>query len=279
MPLLIDEIWEIPTGCDHYAADTSYENWQARPIVAEDEPQDDAPKMVKMSVLARMSGVPSATIKHYVREGLLPEPHRPNRNMAYYDTAVIPRIQRIKELQRTRYLPLKVIKQVLDESELSHEDETIAAVIARAMSPGGEGDQRTRQELVHAGMPEEQLEWLKAIRVIAPVDGRKTETYAGDDLELLRVLGAARRAGLAPEMLPVTILQEYASALRALVRAELKMFREGVLPTAGEDLSEITQAATELSERLVVLLRRKLLLPTLRDLHREAPSSDAEPEG
>ncbi len=219
-----------------------------------------------MSVLARMSGVPAATIKHYVNEGLLPEPTRTSRNMAYYDVSLVPRIQQIKELQRTRFLPLKVIKDVLDESQLGSADETMTAAIARVMAQGSLTEIRTREELLAAGMPRGQLDWLKQAGVIVPVSGTKPESYAGDDLELLRVLGASRKAGITSEMLPITILGEYMQALQALVRAELRMFREGVIPRAGGDLPTLTEAATVLSEKLVVLLRRKMLVPTLRGL-------------
>ena len=40
--------------------------------------------LLKMSELAEASGVSAGTIKHYLREGLLPEPVRTSRNMAYY---------------------------------------------------------------------------------------------------------------------------------------------------------------------------------------------------
>jgi DNA-binding transcriptional MerR regulator len=230
------------------------------------------PELVKMSVLAARSGVPAATIKHYVREGLLPEPAvRTGRNMAYYDVALVPRILRIKELQRAHFLPLRVIKSVLDESELDSTDETAASAIARALSGASvTGETRTRAELLAAGMPVAQLQWLRTMGAIVPLEGIDEETYGGDDVELLRVLAAARKSGITPEMLPITIVGEYAAALRELVRIEMRLFREGVLPRAGADLSTITEAATALSERLVVLLRRKLLVPTLRDLARRA---------
>ena len=51
------------------------------------------PELVKMAVLAKRSGVPAATIKHYLREGLIPGPvRRTARNMAYYDAGVVERI-------------------------------------------------------------------------------------------------------------------------------------------------------------------------------------------
>jgi DNA-binding transcriptional MerR regulator len=231
-----------------------------------------------MSVLARLSGVPAATIKHYVNEGLLPEPTRTSRNMAYYDVALVPRIQQIKEIQRTRFLPLKVIKEVLDEGE-GAADETVTAAIARVMAQGAPREARTRAELIASGMPAGQLGWLKKAGLVTPVAGAEEESYSGDDLELLRVLGASRKAGITPEMLPVTILGEYAQALSALVRVELRLFREGVMPRAGGELQAVTEAATALSEKLVVLLRRRMLLPVLRDLVEGGRRAHAETTG
>lgn len=246
--------------------------------------EDEAPRpaLVKMSVIARLSGVPAATIKHYVNAGLLPEPTRTSRNMAYYDVSVVERVQRIKELQRTRFLPLKVIRDVLDESTRESPDETVAATIARVIAHDRSPERRSREELERAGVPTAQLDFLVSTGLARPVvDDDGTRWFEGDDLEMLRVLGASRKAGLDPEMLPVEILGGYAQALGALVRAELELFRKGVLPRAGDRLPELTEAATALSEKLVLLLRRKLLLPTLAALVAEEQSklhADAPPK-
>jgi DNA-binding transcriptional MerR regulator len=69
--------------------------------------------MLKMSELAEASGVSAATIKHYLREGLLGDRKgvvRTSRNMAYYPPEYVERIRRIKRLQEDRFLPLKVIR-------------------------------------------------------------------------------------------------------------------------------------------------------------------------
>ena len=71
--------------------------------------------LLKISELADQSGVPVATIRHYLREGLLPEPVKTSRNMAYYPPEFVDRIKLIKRLQEERFLPLKAIKTVLDE--------------------------------------------------------------------------------------------------------------------------------------------------------------------
>src|SRR5260370_39729318 len=71
--------------------------------------------LVKMAELAKRSGGPGPTIKHYIREGLLPGPEvRTSKNMAYYDARMAARIRVIKELQAGRFLPLRVIAELLE---------------------------------------------------------------------------------------------------------------------------------------------------------------------
>ena len=67
-------------------------------------------------------------------------------------------------------------------------------------------------------------------------------------------------------MLPTSILLTYYEALRALVQVEVGLFRDGVLPQAGEGLSALAEEATRLSERLVVHIRRKQLIPAMERL-------------
>ena len=71
---------------------------------------------LKMSELADASGVSAATIKHYLREGLLGDEAgivRTSRNMAWYPPGYVDRIRLIKRLQEERYLPLRLIKELL----------------------------------------------------------------------------------------------------------------------------------------------------------------------
>ncbi len=72
-------------------------------------------RLLKMTELAERSGVSAGTIKHYLREGLLPEPVRTSRNMAYYPPEFVDRIRLIKRLQEERFMPLRLIKGVMDE--------------------------------------------------------------------------------------------------------------------------------------------------------------------
>lgn len=221
------------------------------------------PKLLKISELGRVSGVPAATVKHYVREGLV-TPARTGRNIAYFEPSAADRIRRIKDLQQNGFLPLKVIKRLIEGEapELADTIETVRSALARnaATAP------RSRRDLLAAGIAKRELEWLERLGVIAAAPVGDGDGFGGDDLELLRTLGAARKAGITPEMLPISILGDYLEAIQRLVKIELQLFREGVLPRAGSDIGRVTEAATHLSERLVVLVRRRLILPTLREM-------------
>ncbi len=222
--------------------------------------------LLKMSQLSRQCGVSPATIKHYIREGLLTQAVRTHPNMAYYDPALVPRIQAIKQLQRTRFLPLRVIKEMLDDPELQAGIEATADVIGRVLSGSAQPGSRTRAEILAAGYPASELDFLKARSLVTPEGTGPDERYGGDDLALVQTLADARRAGISAEMLPLETLDVYTAAIKEIVRRELEMFRAGVLPRAGDRLPALAEAAATLSERLVLLLRRKLLLPTMSEL-------------
>jgi DNA-binding transcriptional MerR regulator len=223
-------------------------------------------ELLRMSELARASGVPAATIKHYLREGLLPEPTlRTSRNMAYYHPTAVARVRAIKELQQRRFLPLRVIREVLDGAD-PEQVQTFEAELAKALDAMAGPESRSRAELLAAGMPAEQLDFFCQVGVVTPQGKGAAQRFGGDDLALLRTLGAARRAGIDAQMLPHTILARYLQSISELTRVELELFRGALAGVEPERLPSLVAAATKLSERLVVLLRRKLLLPTLRRL-------------
>jgi DNA-binding transcriptional MerR regulator len=72
-----------------------------------------ARELLKISELAERADVPVATVRHYLREGLLPEPVKTSRNMAYYPPEFVDRIRTIKRLQEERFMPLRVIRDAV----------------------------------------------------------------------------------------------------------------------------------------------------------------------
>lgn len=72
---------------------------------------------MRMRELERVSGVGRETIRYYIREGLLPEPDRASRNSASYSDSHVSRLRAIKRLQEERFLPLAVIRSLLDADD------------------------------------------------------------------------------------------------------------------------------------------------------------------
>lgn len=221
---------------------------------------------IKIGELARRSNVSIATLKHYLREGLLKPTRKTGRTMSWYDPALVERVRAIKELQRRQFLPLDVIKRAISSDHDAPDDHAAAAAIAAVLAKHRGTRARARAEIIaQGGASAQELDWLAAAGLAVPRGPE--QRYDGDDLALLSTLGRARRAGLSAEMLPFSILNDYLAALRALVEVEIRMFRAGVIKRGkAGDVAALATTATEFSERLVVLLRRKLLLPVLHDL-------------
>ncbi|MBM4245501.1 MAG: MerR family transcriptional regulator [Deltaproteobacteria bacterium] len=102
-----------------------------------------------MKDLERATGVSRETIRYYIREGLLPEPERPGRNVAWYDASFVEHILLIKRLQGERFLPLSVIKGIVgDPRELTEMEEralhALDGHIAPAVERAGAAPRRTR---------------------------------------------------------------------------------------------------------------------------------------
>ena len=196
---------------------------------------------LKMSELADASGVPAATIKHYLREGLLggdEEIVRTSRNMAYYPPEFVERIRRIKRLQGERFLPLRLIKVLLDEQR---------------GAPVPRGEAASRYE-----MPANVLDRLEVIGVLTPgADG-----YDPDDVKIIEAI-ARFRAGGYDEALGFTVYDtlRYRDALQPLVEKEVRVLLErlsgDVEPHAAV---EIMRSGREPLRDLIGAMHSKLLL-------------------
>src|SRR5207237_2507234 len=100
--------------------------------------------LLKMSELAERSGVSTGTIKHYLREGLLgsdEEVVRTSRNMAYYPVDFVDRVRLIKRLQEERFMPLRVIREVMgvDPDRAARLIELEDRIIEKALKVGETG--------------------------------------------------------------------------------------------------------------------------------------------
>ena len=68
-----------------------------------------------ISELAARTGVPAATIHHYLRQGLLPQPRRTAANRFAYDDRHVRAVTLVRLLRERRRLPLSTIKRLLPD--------------------------------------------------------------------------------------------------------------------------------------------------------------------
>jgi DNA-binding transcriptional MerR regulator len=219
-------------------------------------------ELLKIGELAEASGVPVPTIKHYLREGLLPEPVKTSRNMAYYPPEFVDRIRLIKRLQEQRFLPLKAIKTILDEDPeraealLELEDRILdrALVGERARTPAGEVRERY-------GVPKEVLDRLAELEVLTP----NSRGYSPSDVTIIEAISRFRAGGY-DEQIGFTVYDtlRYKTALEALVREEIDIVMNRL---AGEvppgRVVEMLETGAEPLRDLIAALHTKLMVAEL----------------
>ena len=212
--------------------------------------------------LAEASGVPAPTIKHYLREGLLPEPVKTSRNMAYYPPEFVDRIKLIKRLQEERFLPLKAIKTVLDEDPERAEamlelgDQILDRALAGERSRTSAAEVRKRY-----GVPKEVLDRLAELEVLTP----NSRGYSPSDVTIIEAISRFRAGGY-DEQIGFTVYDtlRYKDALEELVRQEVDVVMErlaGEVPP--ERVVEMLEAGAQPLKDLIAALHTKLMVAEL----------------
>ena len=215
-----------------------------------------------MGELAEASGVPAPTIKHYLREGLLPEPVKTSRNMAYYPPEFVDRIKLIKRLQEERFMPLKAIKSVLDEDPeragalLELEDRILDRALAGERARTSAAEVRERY-----GVPKEVLDRLAELEILTP----NSRGYSPSDVTIIEAISRFRAGGY-DEQIGFTVYDtlRYKSALEELVRQEVDMVMNrlaGEVPP--ERVVEMLEAGAQPLQDLIAALHTKLMVAEL----------------
>lgn len=228
--------------------------------------------MLKMSELAERSGVSAATIKHYLREGLLgpdDEVVRTSRNMAYYPLEFVERVRLIKRLQEERFMPLRVIRELIgsDPHRAVRLIELEDRILERAIEAGE--TRRTTRSAVRKtyDVPENVLDRLEALGVLTP----NALGYDADDVKIIEAISRFRAGGY-DQTIGFTVYDtlRYRQALEPLVDEEVGVLLDRLAGKVevGRAVEIISSGAEPLRE-LIGAMHSKLLLAALRR-HRRA---------
>ena len=218
--------------------------------------------LLRMKELAEASGVPGPTIKHYLREGLLPEPVKTSRNMAYYPPEFVDRIQLIKRLQEERFMPLRAIKSLLDESPeraeamVEVEDRIIERAIAGEQTRTSAAEVRERY-----GIPKEVLDRLEEIEVLTP----NSRGYSPSDVQIIEAISRFRAGGYEQEIgFTVYDTLRYKKAMEALVKEEVEVVMTRLAgEVEPERVVQMLEAGAQPLKDLIAAMHTKLLVAEL----------------
>ena len=224
--------------------------------------------LLKISELAERSGVSAGTIRHYLREGLLGGEEgivRTSRNMAYYPPELVERIALIKRLQEERFMPLRMIRVVLEEDPehvralVELEDRILERALAGAEERGRASAREVRERYE---IPRNVLERLAEIGVLTP----SRSGYEQDDVKIIEAI-ASFRAGGYEEALGFTVYDtlRYRKALEPLVEEEVGALLDRLAGEVEiERALEIVAAGVEPLRELIGAMHSKLLLAEVR---------------
>jgi DNA-binding transcriptional MerR regulator len=224
-------------------------------------------RMLKMSELAERSGVSAGTIKHYLREGLLgdgDEIKRTSRNMAYYPEEFVERIRLIKRLQEDRFMPLRLIREVIasEPERAARLVEIEDRILDRAIAAREAG--RTSRTAVREtyDLPQNVLDRLEELEILTP----NARGYEPDDIEIIEAISRFRAGGY-EEAIGFTVYDtlRYREALQPLVEEEVKVLLGRLATQVEVDRAvEIISSGAQPLRELIGAMHSKLLLAALR---------------
>lgn len=217
-------------------------------------------RKLKISELADEAGVPVATVRHYLREGLLPEGEKTSRNMAYYEPILVERIRLIKQLQEERFMPLRVIGELLEREDGDPERlralvEVEDRVLERALA-----DERERVPAAEVSarceVPVEVLDRLADVGVLGPSAGG----YTPSDVRIVEAIARFRTGGY-DERIGFTVhdAARFVAPLSDLARREVELLSEKLVKFEADRAVELLEAGIEPLRALVAAMHSKLL--------------------
>ncbi|MEY2942504.1 MAG: hypothetical protein RLY97_518 [Pseudomonadota bacterium] len=195
---------------------------------------------MKMRELEEKTGVNRETIRVYFREGLLPEPDRPARNVADYGEDHVRGILAVRKLQRESGMTLPQIRQVLNgegtarslgASALQHLEDLVATRVG--VQQGLVAITTMLENNPKARIDATALHKIGIIDLIESPDG---ESVSITDASLVSIWGRMRMVGFDEEHgFPPEILDYYIEAAEYVAGKEAQLFLERVEGLVGEN--------------------------------------------
>jgi len=240
--------------------------------VAQDSEQ--SAETLKMRDLERLSGVGRETIRFYIREGLLPEPERPKRNVARYSQTHVDRLRAIRKLQQERFLPLSVIKTIV-RAEGDAAGAGIAGfiglenVLVPLLSDPKNLEPRPLSVVSdEMEVPVETIDWLIEMGLVRADAQNGTRCLDGRNARIVALWKELVDIGFSPEagyLEPQWKI--YAAFLDWLVREEVNSFYKNLAPKIGQaEAGVMASAGVRIMNEILPLMRTDRIVRAVAEI-------------
>ncbi len=234
-------------------------------------------KLMKMAELVKRTGVEKQAIHFYINKGLLPRPLKAKKNVAFYDETYVERIGLIKELQLKRFLPLDIIKEVLNRTNGNLSVSEIDVIRVTSKEPeclidiGEDPGPHTLAELSErTGLSTDEIEEMERCEMISSTtDENGGKIFEGIDVRIAEAFSEVRRGGLTEDVgFSVEDFRLQSDLVHMLAIEEVKVFARKFAKRFPEDaqelLPQIAKNSVKALESFISYIRQKKLLEALQ---------------
>ncbi len=192
---------------------------------------------LRMKELAGATGLPKSAILHYMAQGLLPEPVKTGRNMAYYDPSCVERINFIKAMQGKYSFSLSKIKELLSLRDQG-KDVTPLIRLSETIFGGSDGPSFNMADFCAAtGLDVRQVRSLVKNGLLLPLEKGAFNQY---DVTIGKMYAQGFAIGLQEADLVF-----YSEAAKQIVDKEMRLRKRLTAHLSKERDAEVTKRLVE----------------------------------
>ncbi len=198
---------------------------------------DKENKKIPMRELEKLTNLSRATINFYIKEGLLPRPHKSAKNMAYYDEDFIEKLKFIEKMRESDFT-LNQIKKLInfDSNTVNGFGLQILESVNKLLPYGQEDDVVKINQLQELGFDAPILQKLIDLKIILPIDKNHT-VFPAYSITVCRFVKYFLDVGI-----PLTVAKEILTKLHELADIEKNAFINYIrTPMLEKNISEEEQ--------------------------------------
>ncbi len=184
-----------------------------------DTNKNEEKKKIPMRELEKLTHMSRATINFYIKEGILPKPHKSAKNMAYYDDAFIEKLKFIEKM-RTADFTLNQIRKLIhfDSNTVNSFGLQILESVNTLLPYGQDEAAVSIRQIEELGFDDATIKELMDLKIILAIDKSNT-LFPSYSLTVCRFIKYYIDLGI-----PLAIAKEMLTKLQELADLEKNVF-------------------------------------------------------